>query len=80
MTNFTVSASDITPTPSIPLGYQLDFSGFLLCGQFPGQPAAGRPAVVDCVSGATGRYVYIYVDRVSYLMLCEVEVFGKREF
>ena len=78
MTNFTVSVSNIRPP--IPSGYNLDYSGFRLCGQYPGQPAAGRPAEVSCASEAIGRYVYVYVDEVNYLILCEVEVFGLREF
>ena len=46
------------------------------CGQYPGHPVEGTVGRVLCSpSPIKGRYVYITLPAVRYLMLCEVEVF-----
>ena len=75
--NFLVKVTDIEPPAGS--GYDLEHTGYRLCGQYDGTPPMSAPSTVECVPGVVGRYVYIHVPAQSYLMMCEAEVFGTRK-
>ena len=60
--------------------YNLDHTGYRKCGQFPGKPQMIVPNKLECDEKAIGRYLYVYLPKTGYLLICEVEVFGLRKY
>ena len=66
--------------PPVYSGFDLAHNGYRRCAQYEGQPAAIHAEELKCHDMAIGRYVYLYLPYKDHLCVCEVEVFGVREY
>ena len=56
---------------------QLTGVDYVQCGVFPGIPKTGETVRVTCIPGPlTGRFLYVWIDRVDVMDFCEIIVFA----
>ena len=75
--DFVVVASDLAPP--VPYETNLETWHYRRCNQYKGIPPP-QPLTVECLDGAIGRYVYVYLPHSQRLVICEFRVYGIRKY
>ena len=68
--NFHIGVTSADPKAVVP-----SVSNYPLCAAYPGIIGSGATADVTCNPGVAGRYVIVQLKALTYLTLCEVQVF-----
>ena len=79
MGDIIISVSDVEPPP--PHGYHLEVDTYYYrpCVTILGVPPY-PPTMIRCQAGAVGRYVYVYRNKQTLIIMCEIEIFGVRKY